>query len=162
MSLWFFGLAGISALGAVGTVHLVWRAHEESENAELLGLLKDHHRLFILYYAGAAAIALLFAYIYYAADLQASDGLHGMRGILTLGLVLLIAIGLDGSALVSNSYWRKAVMYARTGECQICIKNRKRRLEGKNPLTGGRAQKDLTRATSLLGNGQGGNNPLPS
>jgi hypothetical protein len=35
--------------------------------------------------------------------------------MLTLGLVLIIAIGLDGSALVSNSYWRKAVLYARTG-----------------------------------------------
>ena len=44
-----------------------------------------------------------------------------MRGLLTLGLVLLIAVSLDGSALVSNRYWRKAVMYARTGECQICI-----------------------------------------
>src|SRR5260221_70004 len=69
--------------------------------------------------------------------------------------VLLIAVSLDGSALVSNRYWRKAVMYARTGECQICMKNRKRSLEGKNPLTGGRAQRDLTRATSLLGSGQG-------
>jgi hypothetical protein len=115
MSLWFLGLAGISALGAVGTVHLVWRAHEESENAELLGLLKHHHRLFILYYIGAAAIALLFAYICYAGDLQASAGIHGMRGILALSLVLFIAIGLDGSALVSNRYWRKAVTYARTG-----------------------------------------------
>ena len=100
-------------------------------------------------------MTLLFAYICYAADLQASDGLHGMRGILTLGLVLLIAIGLDGSALVSNRYWRKAVLYARTGECQICMKNRKRSLESKNPLTGGRAQRNLTRTTSLLGNGQG-------
>ena len=94
---------------------MVWRAHEESENEELLRLLKDHHRLFFLYYVGAAAIALLFAYICYAANLQASDGVQGMRGMLTLGLVLLIAIGLDGSALVSNSYWRKAVIYARTG-----------------------------------------------
>ena len=115
MSLWFIGLAGISALSAVGTVHLVWRAHEESENEELLGLLKDHHRLFLLYYVGAAALALLFAYICYAADLQASDGVQGMRGMLTFGLVLLIALSLDGSALVSNRYWRKAVTYARTG-----------------------------------------------
>ncbi len=115
MSLWFIGLAGISALGALGTVHLVWRAHEESENEELLGLLKDHHRLFLLYYVGAAALALLFASICYATDLQANDGVQGMRGMLTVGLVLLIALSLHGSALVSNRYWRKAVTYARTG-----------------------------------------------
>jgi hypothetical protein len=115
MSLWFFGLAGISALGAVGSVHLVWRAQEESENEELLGLLRPHHRLFILNYSGGAALALLCAYICYIGNLQASDGLQGMPGKLTLGLVLLIAVSLDGSALVSNRYWRKAVLYARTG-----------------------------------------------
>jgi hypothetical protein len=115
MSLWFICLAAISALGAIGTVHMVWRAREESENEELLELLKHHHRLFILYYGGATAIALLFAYTCYAADLQANVGIHGMRGLLPLGLVLLIAIGLDGSALVSSRYWRKAVTYARTG-----------------------------------------------
>jgi hypothetical protein len=115
MSLWFLGLAGISALGAVGTIHMVWRASEESENAELLRLLKDHHSLFVLYYVVAAAIALLFAYVCYAMNLQASNEVQGMRGLLTVGLVLLIAIGLDGSAYVSNSYWRKAVIYARTG-----------------------------------------------
>ncbi|HEX6556000.1 MAG TPA: hypothetical protein VF026_24795 [Ktedonobacteraceae bacterium] len=115
LSLWFLGLAAISVLGAIGTVHMVWRAHEESENEELLGLLRPHHRLFILNYVGAAALALLFAYICYAADLQASAGIHGMWGLLTLGLVLLIAVGLDGSVLVSSMYWRKAVTYARTG-----------------------------------------------
>jgi hypothetical protein len=39
-----------------------------------------------------------------------------MQGKLALGLVLLIAVSLDGSALVSNRYWRKAVIYARTGQ----------------------------------------------
>ena len=120
LSLWFVGLAGISVLGAIGTVHMVWRAHEESENAELLELLRPHHRLFLLNYVGGAALALLCAYICHAADLQASIGIHGLRGVLTLGLVLLITIGLDASALVSNRYWRKAVIYARTGECPIC------------------------------------------
>ena len=48
-------------------------------------------------------------------NLQASNEIQGMRGLLTLSLVLRIAIGLDGSAYVSNSYWRKAVIYARTG-----------------------------------------------
>jgi hypothetical protein len=103
LSLWFVGLAAISVLGVIGTVHMVWRAHEESENAELLGLLRPHHRLFILNYVGGAALALLFAYICYAGDLQASLGIHGPRGVLALGLVFLITIGLDGSALVS--YW---------------------------------------------------------
>jgi hypothetical protein len=115
MSLWFLGLAGISTLGALGTVHLVWRAREESENAELLRLLKDHHYLFVLYFVVAATIALLFAYICYSMNLQASNGVQGMRGMLATVLVFLIAIGLDGSALVSNRYWRKAVLYARTG-----------------------------------------------
>ena len=115
MSLWFAGLAGISALGAIGTVHLVLRAGEESENADLLRLLKDHHYLFILYYVVAAAIALLFALISFAMNLQASDGVQGARVLLAIVLVLLIAIGLVGSAYVSNRYWRKAVIYARTG-----------------------------------------------
>ena len=115
MSLWFLGLAGISMLGALGTLHMVWRAHEESENEELLGILKDHHRLFLVYYIGGAALALISAYICYAANLQPGDGVQGMRGMLAFGLVFLIAIGLDGSAFVSNKYWRKAVIYARTG-----------------------------------------------
>ncbi|HEX6480942.1 MAG TPA: hypothetical protein VF043_19040 [Ktedonobacteraceae bacterium] len=119
MSLWFLGLAGISALGAVGTVHMVWRAHGESENEELLGLLRPHHRLFLLNYIGGAAIALLFACLCNTENLQASNGLQGMQGILAFGLVLLIALSLDGSALVSNMYWHKAVIYARTGEYQI-------------------------------------------
>jgi hypothetical protein len=116
MSLWFLGLAGISTLGALGTVHMMWRAHEESDNEELLEHFKDQHRLFFLYYVGAAALELLFASICYAADLQASDGGQGMRGMLACSLVLLIALSLLGSALVSNRYWRKAVTYARTGQ----------------------------------------------
>ena len=116
MCLWFLGLAGISVLGAVGIVHLVWRAHEESENEELLELLWPYHRLFMLNYIGGAALALLFAYLCYVGNLQASDGLQEMQGKLALGLVLLIAVSLDGSALVSNRYWRKAAIYARTGQ----------------------------------------------
>ena len=115
MSLWFLGLAGIAGLGSLGTVHMVWRARGEIENTELLNLLKDHHQLFLLYYTGAAAVSLLFAYICFKANLQASYGVQGMQGMLALGLVLLIAIILLISSLISNRYWRKAVSYARTG-----------------------------------------------
>jgi hypothetical protein len=115
MSLWFLGLAAIGGLGALGTVHMVWRARGEIENTELLNLLKDHHQLFLLYYTGAAVVSLLFAYVCFIADLHANHGVQGMRGLLALGLVLLIAIFLVASSLISNRYWRKAVMYARTG-----------------------------------------------
>jgi hypothetical protein len=79
-SLWFVDLAGVSALGAVGAMHLVWRAREESENTELLRLLRPQHRLFILNYIGGVAIALLCAYLCYIGNLQASDGLQGTPG----------------------------------------------------------------------------------
>lgn len=115
MGLWFAGLTGLAGLGALGTVHMVWRAHEESENEELLNMLRGHHLLFLLYFSGAAAISLLFAYICFMADLQADNGVQGMRGLLALGLVLLIAGILVISSLLSNSYWRRAIAYARTG-----------------------------------------------
>ena len=115
MGLWFLGLAAIAGLGALGTVHMVWRARGETENLELLNLLKGHHQLFLLYYTGAAVVSFLFAYICFMANLQASDGVQGMRGLLALFLSLLIAISLVVSSLLSNRYWRKAVVYARTG-----------------------------------------------
>jgi len=39
MGLWCLGLAGIAGMGALGTVHMVWRARGEIENTELLNLL---------------------------------------------------------------------------------------------------------------------------
>jgi hypothetical protein len=49
------------------------------------------------------------------ARLLAGEGVQGVRSVLTFGLALFVALGLGGSALVSNRYWRKAVSYARTG-----------------------------------------------
>jgi len=71
--------------------------------------------LFLLYYSGAAIISLLFAYICFMANFQASNGVQGTRGLLALGLILLIAISLIASSLLSNRYWHKALAYARTG-----------------------------------------------
>jgi hypothetical protein len=115
MGLWFLGLAGISGLGALGTVHMVWRARGEIENMELLNLLKGHHQVFLLYYTAAAGVSLLFACICFLANLQARYGVPGTRGMLALGLVLLIVITLVTASLLSNRYWRKALNYARTG-----------------------------------------------
>jgi hypothetical protein len=129
MGLWFLGLAGISSLGALGTVHMVWRARGENENAQLLNLLKGYHQLFLLYYTGAAVVSLMFAYICFSANLQASYGVQGVRGLLALGLVLLIAISLVASSLLSNRYWRKALVYARTGNITQHKKKRRASLQ---------------------------------
>ena len=116
MSLWFVGLAAISALGAIGTVHLVLRAREESENAEMLRLFKAHHYLFFLYYVLSAAMALPVCIHMFCIEPVSQQWSTGKRGYCwRLFSSLLIAIGLDGSAYVSNRYWRKAVIYARTG-----------------------------------------------
>ena len=115
MGLWFLGLTGIAGLGALGAVHMVWRARGEIENAELLNMLKGYHWLFLLYYTGEAVISLLFAYICFMANLQADARVEGMRGLMALGLVLLIVVILIATSLLSNRYWHKAVVYARTG-----------------------------------------------
>jgi hypothetical protein len=131
LGLWFLGLAWIAGLGAFGTMHMVWRARGEIENTELLILLKSHHQLFLLYYTGAAVVSLLFAYICFMANLQANNGVQGIRGLLALGLVLLIAIGLVCSSLISNRYWRKALIYARSGNITQ-QKKKKRAIDAKN------------------------------
>jgi hypothetical protein len=62
---------------AVGTVHMVWRVHEESETEEVLELLKDHHRLFFLYYLDAASLALMCASICSVENFRASYRMQG-------------------------------------------------------------------------------------
>src|SRR2546421_13057017 len=61
MSFWLLGLAGIAAMGAVGTWYMHWRARTEAGNDKLLRYLRRHHRLVALYYAGRAAFLLLLA-----------------------------------------------------------------------------------------------------
>jgi hypothetical protein len=116
LSLWLLGLAGFTSLGALGTWHMDQRAREETEGARLLSGLRSHHLLFALYYIGCSILSLLLALVAHAEGLEAADGVQGVKGVLTLCVVLLIGVCLGGSVIVSNMYWHRAIMYARTGQ----------------------------------------------
>jgi hypothetical protein len=116
LSLWLLGLAGFSSLGALGTWHMDQRAREETEGIMLLRSLRRHHLLFGLYYVGCSILSLLLALVAQLEGLEASDGVQGVKGILTLSAVLLIGVCLGGSVIVSNVYWHRAIIYARTGQ----------------------------------------------
>ena len=112
MSFWLLGLAGIAAMGAVGTWYMHWRARTEAGNDQLLRYLRRHHLLFALYYAGGAAFLLLLAWANSVGGWEAAEG---GQGVLAVGTALMVGVCLSGAAIISHLYWRKAVVYAHTG-----------------------------------------------
>jgi hypothetical protein len=123
MIAWLLGLAGICMMGVLGTWHIDWRAKMEPENSKLLSFLKDHHRLFAHYLLGNTVLLLLLAWGSRLAGLEAAD-VQGIRGVLTLALVLLVALCLGGATIIAHWYWHKAVKYARTGQVPDSRKTR--------------------------------------
>jgi hypothetical protein len=111
MSMWLWGLAGITTMGAVGTWYMHWRAREAG-NSQLLGYLRRHHLVFALYYAGGAALLLLLAWLNRVGSWGAAEW---GQGVLAVSTALLVGVYLGGAVLISHLYWRKAIVYARTG-----------------------------------------------
>lgn len=118
ISVWLLGLAGIAAMGAVGTWFMHWRAEREAGNGQLLRYLKRHHLLFALYYAGGASLMLLLAW---ANRLGSWEAAERGQGVLSVGTVLFVGACLGGAVIISHLYWSKAIVYARTGR----LKHRK-------------------------------------
>src|SRR5437764_14448881 len=118
MSFWLLGLAGIAAMGAVGTWYMHWRARTEAGNDQLLRYLRRHHLLFALYYAGGAAFLLLLAWANRAGSWEVAE--RG-QGVLAVSTALFIGACLGGAVIISHLYWSKAILYARTGQ----LKHRK-------------------------------------
>ena len=112
MSFWLLGLAGIAAMGAVGTWYMHWRVRTEAGNSQLLRYLRRHHLLFALYYAGGAAFLLLLAWANSVGGWEAAEG--GQR-VLAVGTALMVGVCLSGAVIISHLYWRKAIVYAHTG-----------------------------------------------
>lgn len=116
LSLWLLGLTAFSTLGTLGTWHMDRRAQEETEGARLLTCLRSHHLLFALYYGSCAILTLFFAGVTHVRGLEASMSIGEPQGLLTLSIVVFVGICLGGSVVVSNIYWHRAIIYARTGQ----------------------------------------------
>ncbi len=112
MIVWLLGLAAIAAMGAVGTWYMHWRVRTEAENGQLLRYLRRHHLLFALYYAGGAALLLLLAWANRVGSWEAAE--RG-QGVLAVSTALFVGVCLGGAVIISHLYWRKAIVYARTG-----------------------------------------------
>jgi hypothetical protein len=115
LSAWLFTFALLYMMGALAIWHVRWRAGKEAENARLLSLFRRQHRLFGLSALGISALYLLLAVISRVESLEAGNGVQEVRGLLVLGIALLVAGGLSGFVLLSIGYWRMVVTYVRTG-----------------------------------------------
>jgi hypothetical protein len=113
ISMWLLGLAGIAAMGAIGTWYMHWRARTEAGNDQLLRYLRGHHLCFALYYAGGAALLLLLAWLNYVGSWGVAE--RGQE-ILAVGTALIVGVCLGGAVIISHLYWRKAIVYASTGQ----------------------------------------------
>lgn len=111
MSIWLLGLAGITTMGAVGAWYMHWRAREAG-NSQLLRYLRRHHLVFALYYAGGAVLLLLLAGANLVGSWEAGEW---GQGVLAVSPALLVGVYLGGAVIISHLYWRKAIVYARTG-----------------------------------------------
>src|SRR5947209_13342763 len=91
LSAWLFTFALLYMMGALAMWHARWRAGKEAENARLLILLKRQHCLFVLSALEASALYLLLALVSRVESLEATNGVQGVRGLLMLGIALLVA-----------------------------------------------------------------------
>jgi hypothetical protein len=115
LSAWLFLMAIIASSATLAIWYVGQRAKEESENTQLLGLLRRQHRLFALYNLGASALYLLLAVISHAQSLEASNGVQTGQGLFALALVLLVAACVAGVSMINTKSWNLVVSYSRTG-----------------------------------------------
>jgi hypothetical protein len=135
MSTWLIALALIGVVGAVGTVHIVWRGSHEPESAELLTWLERHIRIYILYLVGGTGILLLLALICHLAGVEPSLGVRQVRGVLACAVSLVTTAALGGAIVVFNALWRHALHYIHHGATPAPV----RRWSGVVACCGGRS-----------------------
>jgi hypothetical protein len=115
LSAWLFALALLSGISALANWHGVWRARKEGENAQMLSLMGRQTR-WIVFFIGWSVVLLGLSVASRVGRLEASEGMQGVRGVLSLALVLLVVGGTAVVGLMSMRNWSKIVAYTRTGQ----------------------------------------------
>jgi hypothetical protein len=112
LSAWLVAVSLIAISGAVGTLHISWRASGESEHRELLQRLSAHIRLYIAYLIAGGGVLLALAWVCSGDHLSAIVMSDDFAGELGLGVALFSALALVGSISLFHLLWRQAILYA--------------------------------------------------
>jgi len=113
LSVWLAAASLIAFVGALGTLHIYWRAAREEEHRELLGRLSVHIRLYIGYLMAGGSVLLVLAWVCSNNLVSVNVGPEHASGMLALAITLVSALALGGSVYLFHRLWREAIQYAR-------------------------------------------------
>jgi hypothetical protein len=116
LSAWLVAVSLIAISGAVGTLHISWRAHGEAEHRELLKWLSAHIRLYIAYLIAGGGILLALAWVCSGDHLNAIVTSDDFAGELGLVVALFSALALVGSISLFHLLWRQAILYTQADQ----------------------------------------------
>jgi hypothetical protein len=116
LSAWLVAVSLIAIAGAVGTLHITWRARGEAEHHELLKWLNAHIYLYIAYLIAGGVALLALAWVYSGDHLNAIVMSDDFAGKLELGVALFSTLALVGSVSLFHLLWRQAIVYAQADQ----------------------------------------------
>jgi len=116
LSAWLVAVSLIAIAGALGTLHISWRARGEVEHRELLSWLSAHMRLYIAYLICGGGVLLALAWICSGDHLNALVMSDDFAGKLGLGVAFFSTLALVGSVSLFHLLWRQAILYAQADQ----------------------------------------------
>jgi hypothetical protein len=132
LSVWLAAISLIAFAGALGTLHIYWRAAREEEHIELLSRLSVYLRFYVGYLMAGGSLLLALAWVCSTYRLSGNLGIEHTSGMLTLVVALFSATALGGSVYLFHRLWREAIMYARVERkhCRTTTRQPGQALEG--------------------------------
>jgi hypothetical protein len=113
LSAWLVAVSLIAVAGALGTLHISWRAAREKEHRELLDRLSVHIRLYVGYLMAEGSVLLALAWACSTDHVSVKAGPEYTSGMLALAIALFSALALGGSVYLFHRLWCEAILYAR-------------------------------------------------
>jgi hypothetical protein len=125
LNAWLVAVSLIAVAGAVGTLHISWRAGREAEHRELLGHLNIHIRLYVAYLLAGGGVLLVLAWVCSPNRQSRIVGGGTSSDLLALAVALISAVALGGSIYLFHRLWRTAIKYAQADQARTRNENAK-------------------------------------
>ena len=116
LSAWLVAVSLIAIAGALGTLHISWRARDEAEHRELLSWLSAHIRLYVAYLIAGGGVLLALAWVCSGDHLNAIVMSDDFAGKLGLGVAFFSTLALVGSVSLFHLLWRQAIVYSQADQ----------------------------------------------